>query len=336
MTPDEFEDLRTALRSLSNLDIQGIVVRQDALGDQLSFTEVEDELETVVGIARLLIKEDLGGIPAGELTQFATELGGLSDAVLSAQGFNASSGGNITTIRSGLVSRINAASKKVHKRQLEILSWTTALRSATVAEELASDLEQRVVSLVETAERASTDLSTKSKAADQALLAIRSQSAQAGVASEAVTFADRAAKHKDDAKNWMISVGVFSAVALVWVFLSPSLIAAKGSDTEVLVGGAGRLVVLSLLLFGVGYSARNYSAARHNQIQNEHRVDALNVFDAFVQGAATPEVKDAVLLEATRSIFGGQASGFLRRGSAESQSPSPLVEVVRRVAPGPE
>jgi hypothetical protein len=79
------------------------------------------------------------------------------------------------------------------------------------------------------------------------------------------------------------------------------------------------------------WCTRNYSAARHNQVVNQHRRNALNTFRAFTEAAAGDEAtKNAVLLEATRSIFAPQPTGY-GKGENEPQPAAQILEVFRGV-----
>ncbi len=83
----------------------------------------------------------------------------------------------------------------------------------------------------------------------------------------------------------------------------------------------------------MGWSARNHRAHVHNSIVNRHRQNALNTFETFVKASSDKDTKDAVLLQATKSIFDEQSSGYL--SSDSEQLPSNLiVEVLRRATGG--
>lgn len=84
-----------------------------------------------------------------------------------------------------------------------------------------------------------------------------------------------------------------------------------------------RLIVLFVLTFGLIWSAKNYTAASHNLVVNRHRKNALASFQAFIEGASSPETKDAVLMQATHAIFSPQDSGF-----AKGETPNPASQVV--------
>lgn len=93
-----------------------------------------------------------------------------------------------------------------------------------------------------------------------------------------------------------------------------------------------RLIVVSVLTYGLVWSARNYAASQHNYVVNRHRRNALASFQTFVEGASDKEIKDAVLLEATHSIFTPQDSGFAR-GDVPNAT-SQVIEVFRSLKGG--
>lgn len=92
-----------------------------------------------------------------------------------------------------------------------------------------------------------------------------------------------------------------------------------------------RLIVVSVLTFAVSFCSRNYSASRHNFVVNRHRQNSLSSFQTFKGAATSDDVKDAVLMEATRSIFAAQSSGYVK-GVTEPQAGGPLVEILGRLS----
>lgn len=84
-----------------------------------------------------------------------------------------------------------------------------------------------------------------------------------------------------------------------------------------------RLLIVFILTFGMIWSAKNFTSSAHNYVVNRHRRNALASFQTFVEGASKPDVKDAVLMQATHAIFTPQDSGF-----AKGEVPNPASQVV--------
>ncbi len=80
------------------------------------------------------------------------------------------------------------------------------------------------------------------------------------------------------------------------------------------------LGVLKALFLSIGFfllyqTVKIYRAYLHLKTLNEHRHNAMKVFDVFTQATNDPQVRDAVLIQISRYIFSDRATGFL--GSKE-------------------
>jgi hypothetical protein len=70
---------------------------------------------------------------------------------------------------------------------------------------------------------------------------------------------------------------------------------------------------------------------------NEHRVNALKTFGAFVEASKGDEaIRNAVLLETTRSILAIQPNGYLEAGSESGEAVSRVIEVVKTTTGKPD
>jgi len=92
-----------------------------------------------------------------------------------------------------------------------------------------------------------------------------------------------------------------------------------------------RLITVTVLLTALVFCLRNFSAMLHNQVVNRHRQTALMTFQTFVSSTEQPEVKSAVLLQATQAIFSPQPSGYLK-GENEIPQVNQINEIVRGFA----
>ena len=72
-----------------------------------------------------------------------------------------------------------------------------------------------------------------------------------------------------------------------------------------------KVVILGLLFTSTIWCGRMYRTNKHQQSINKHRANALRTFQAFVEATNDPAIRDAVLLETTRSIFAITPSGYL-------------------------
>lgn len=89
-----------------------------------------------------------------------------------------------------------------------------------------------------------------------------------------------------------------------------------------------RLIRVTLLLTAFVFCLKNFSALSHNYIVNRHRATALSTFQTFVTGSRDEQVRNAILLQASQSIFSAQPSGFLK-GDSDSPQVTPVYEIAK-------
>ena len=188
---------------------------------------------------------------------------------------------------------------------------------------------------------AEEEIRQASKRAQQTLREMEGLSAKAkeaaaivGVGQHASYFDDEASGHTKVSFRWLVLtvfLALAAAVYSLWSFRQSVSMAGEGAVAwwPHLTYLTSRLVVLSVIFFGIGWSARNYRAHKHNEIVNRHRQNALRTFETFARAADDKDTKDAVLLQATKSIFEAQSSGYLV-GEPEKIPSSTVIEVLRK------
>jgi hypothetical protein len=160
---------------------------------------------------------------------------------------------------------------------------------------------------------------------------VRQAAAEVGVAQHATHFRDEAAAQNKQSKWWLIAtIAAFAATATWGVacfFITP-----PDSTSHLIQYAVAKLIILSALYYALVWSAKNFSAHRHNHVVNKHRQNSLSTFETFVKAARDdPDTKNAVLLQATQSIFSAQPSGYVHKDS-ESESPNKFIEIMRSVS----
>lgn len=160
---------------------------------------------------------------------------------------------------------------------------------------------------------------------------------EVGVARHGAVFAQIAEEHRDAAKQWLwVSIG-FAVLTGIAVLLSIGSVFyySKRLSAFTLPMAAqlaiAKLVGFSILGTATIWSGRMYRAHRHNYVVNRHRQNALNTFETFVESSRDAQTKDAVLLQATQSIFASQSTGYLS-DEAEAPTTPQIIEIVRNLA----
>jgi hypothetical protein len=171
---------------------------------------------------------------------------------------------------------------------------------------------------------------------DAALESIRSAAAEAGVSQNSVHFRNEASDHLTSSKNWLIAIATLSLLLVCFSLWGTKLLGWIGLEDP---GSSGdiilqirfylqKTVIIFVLIFALILATKNYNSARHNYVVNKHRSNSLSSFQAFVASASDEQTKNAVLLQATQSIFSHQPSGYIKT-DGENSSQGTVIEVMR-------
>ncbi|MFC1650534.1 hypothetical protein ACFL2X_03090 [Candidatus Latescibacterota bacterium] len=161
---------------------------------------------------------------------------------------------------------------------------------------------------------------------------LRSSAGETGTQEHENIFGDQAVEHSKKCTLWLwITLG-FVILTLWFAYTVYSdLINLECSVSKSIQIGIAKLIIFSILYSSAIWSGKNYKAHWHNTVVNKHRQNALNTFGNFVNASRDDRTKDAVLLQATQSIFAPQSTGFISHESDSNNSPQ-FIEVVRAIS----
>ena len=329
----ERESLRKTLEELAAIEAEGLV-RSDVLGSALNFRDGVPYFGRVLKLFKDLTKTNLDDASYNALTQLIGQARSALQLFKEIQGFDPSKHNNPAQVRDGLITR----ARDSYDSYYQVVTPVTAylIRMGTDFEALEREAKEHFDNMVaqSTSEQ---DRQKNITSQMQAILeSVKKAAAEVGVSQHAIHFRDEALKHRKESLWWLIATIVLALLAgmySLWSFrqslaFPPAAAAAWWPHLTYLVS---RLLVLSVLFFGMGWSARNYKAHKHNEVVNTHRQNALRTFETFAKAADDKDTKDAVLLQATKSIFEGQSSGYLS-GETEQVPSSTVIEVLRKAA----
>ena len=158
---------------------------------------------------------------------------------------------------------------------------------------------------------------------------IRDASATAGVATFTREFEQEAEKLAAGSKQWLAAVIALtvltSAAALASFFWPPLPDDADGWLT--LRHVVAKVSVIAVLFTGTIWCGRIYRALTHQRSINRHRALSLKTFQAFVKATDDPATRDAVLMAATKSIFGNVPTGFVDERGANQDTSVNVLEI---------
>lgn len=182
------------------------------------------------------------------------------------------------------------------------------------------------------------ELTAAKKEVGAALEEVRKLYGKAVIAKHAGSFKEEAEMHAHLSWLWLFLAVAAGIAVAVYVdhqsaLIERAVVATSGpASSMALVAqvAVSKLVIVSLMTYGLVVAIRQFTAARHNVTVNKHRMNALSSFESFAQAADDKDSKAAVLLEATKAVFTPQTTGLLKHDSEPTHG-TQIVEVFRNL-----
>ncbi len=322
------EEIKIRLQKILTIDLISLT-REAELGSQLSFKKGEPIFIKIIDLFRKVHSVDLYDLSHQVLVNLREQLNhvnGIFDQIIS---FDPNTS-NPASVRDNLVHQLEHQFDTYFEISLPILT-VGLLKSNDLSVERAK-LGEILTEISKDSENAKTESRTALGEIQDLLEKARQASAEVGVARHSLIFKEESNEHKTLADFWLkrtvIVLLAIAGLGLILLIVKPS-----GEDTSYLIQFTiTKVVLLSVLFYGLAICTRNYKAHKHNSILNKHRQNALNTFETFVKAAGNDvQTKNAVLIEATHTIFSNQQTGYLNSDN-ESDSPSKIIEIFKNVS----
>lgn len=201
------------------------------------------------------------------------------------------------------------------------------------------DIQRNIESLTRTVTDATklvdstkAHISERNNEIENIIISAREASASVGVAHFTADFIAEATTQANVAKSWLAATVVLAVLTLLasvgFLFYSVS-----GLDGIHLIQlTTSKLIIMGTLLTATLWSGKLYKAAKHQESTNKHRANSLKTFQAFANAAFDDATRNAVLMEATKTIFSAAATGYIEESSRTAESGVKIVEIARNSA----
>lgn len=316
------EKMDDALDWFKACDLEGL--RREELGEKLSFEQAMPDIERVVKFYRNLLDCNLAELPVVTMNQISGAGAATIDILGKIGSFDPEKAQNPFPERAQLIQQIRDRWEADYPAVAPVLAYAT--KSSADFQRLEREARGTLSELGESKKQFKKTADEILASMTSALGEVQDAAKKAGVAQHATHFNDEANLSKSIAIGWLVAGIVFGLGAASYVVLhvEPALSTLTNPTAMQLVQASiPRLLIVFILTFGMIWSAKNFTSSAHNYVVNRHRRNALASFQTFVEGASKPDVKDAVLMQATHAIFTPQDSGF-----AKGEVPNPASQVV--------
>ncbi|MBT1695916.1 hypothetical protein KK083_03445 [Fulvivirgaceae bacterium PWU4] len=331
-------EVRRLITEIRKFDVERDLVRTASLGDW-AFTELRNEFNQLKILLTKLEIIEIKSIHLPTLHALSRELTNLLTTLLSIVKFGVAQD-RAEQSKNVIINNFHEVFDKVLNlsvKAFQMLDLTTegtlgaphyGAPQVTVPTIESENLEREI-------KEAEEKLKTTLGEMESVLAAVRAKSKEVGVDRYSVIFNTESTRNSNSSIVWLVLTAILLATGVAYGFslnnglenLAEDIAKSKLLDNNnyVLQITIVRLLTITILFYAIAICMKNYRAQKHNQVINRHRHNALITFETFNAGATDEGTKNAVLLEATRAIFGNQPTGF---GSKDGDVESPTNQVI--------
>jgi len=330
-------EIRTALDEISSLDLDSDLIRSGPLGLELSFENSRHILQAMLNLVRLARGLSLELVPFGLLANVQARLSECRGIINEMKSFSSAKAANAAATRNQIQQRIEGTFDSLYQATLPILLSNALV--GTTQEDLKGQAKETIRDLETIRTDAKQKLDDALNEAQATLAKQKDAAAETGATRHASLFSDESKSHAEQATKWLralygiLSLTFVAALGLLFIqFPQIDTIVENVTGKSVTIDHVqftiSKIMLIVVCFYALSIASRNYKAHRHNSVVNKHRQNALQTFETFVKAASDVQTKNAVLLEAARTIYGSQSTGYLTKGG-ESDSPSRIIEIFK-------
>lgn len=320
------QTLTSILEELSNIQAKDLI-RADELGKAFSFESGVPIFERTLRLFHDLHQSNLDNVSFNVLNNLQNRANDARSKFKQIQAFSPQQQTqNPIGTRDSLINSL----RDQYDDYFQIISPVIAysIRKGTDFETLEKNAHKIVGTLETMKQDYSNTQSQIIKDMESTLRKVRQAAAEVGVSQHATHFREEASTHNEQSKKWLYATIVAACATIVWGIAS-FFIHPPNETAQIIQFTVAKLIILSALYYALVWCARNYNAHRHNYVVNKHRQNSLSTFETFVKATGNDtDTKNAVLLQATQSIFSAQSSGYVHKES-DSETPNKFIEIMR-------
>ena len=292
----------------------------------LNFEQIRHDVESVFRIATELVDLPLEHLPSKTANQVSHNIAVIAKVLREMDTFSIDlTGIDSSELRKKICERIKHESGELVSGIAPFLPYLASMRgdlsenvkaikfATEEAKQTADEAKKILHRTEEWIEQQEVTLERKQDTADDIVRKIRETSSGVGVERFAPAFRDEANDLGNRSKIWLWVTGGLAittiAVAIYFYFYPAATPSATGLSTVNNV--LSKAAIIAILFTGTIWCGRIYRTLAHQATVNKHRALSLETFQTFVDGTEDPQVKDAVLMAATNTVFANVPTGYV-------------------------
>ena len=324
----QIQQLKNEIRAVLVHDRESLI-RRPKWGE-ISFEPAKRDIDRVFDLLQYLDVLPLEYIPDGIISQIINAILSTKTQIERIDKFNIQES-NPGAVKNDLVAQIHTQADGLYTCA-SIWVPFLAYQKGDVATNI-SQLTRAVEEAGKIIDDAKAQIELKNREVDIIVTKAREASGKAGAGVFTEDFQRESIANLGRARVWLRSTWILALVTLIaaglmWLLAEPNL-----DDKLLWQKLSTKLAVLVLMLSATGWCAKIYKALLHQSTVNRHRALSLQTFQAFSSAASDPQTKDAVLMQATKSIFSDMGTGLVDTSSASGEGEVKILEVMKSFMP---
>jgi hypothetical protein len=323
------QDLNKQIERFSEFDTERLIKRPE--WGEIDLEEARIDIDRVCDIVNYfgILPTDI--LTADALTKIHAELNGINELFNQINLFSISSSGNPGNQRNQFVQQIQAQADSFYTQASPWIPFL-AYQKGDVAQNIDS-LTKAVTEANNLIIKAEGDIEAKGEEITKIIEAAREASAAAGAAVFTKDFQEESKTKSDAAKGWlkMTALMGFATLISAWVFWGTAKAGLDSGHAWQLI--STKIVILGVMATGTIWCGRIYKALMHQAAIYRQRSLSIQTLQAFSAAVANPTMKDAVVMEAARAIFGNTATGYIDSHPTGSEGDVKLFEIAKNLIP---
>ena len=307
ITDESFQTLQQLLVQTLEFAEKEMTSRKD--WGAINFSEAQDDLKAAIDVASALKDMPFQALHESIGVDIVNHLEAVNNALAEIDGFSIEQA-DPANVRTEISGRLKTAADNLSLLTGPWLAFL-AYKRGDIAKTIA-DLESAVAKAEDIGAEAKLAMEQLKKEAENILVNIRQAAAESGVEVFTEQFATEATNRDKSATQWLVVTvaGAVLTAGAAFLFLDWPELPDDPTNWDMGRIITTKIALLALLFTATVWCSKNYRALKHQVTVNKHRALSLQTFQAFVGATKDPRTKDAVLMEATRAIFGNTATGF--------------------------
>lgn len=203
---------------------------------------------------------------------------------------------------------------------------------STQLAEMREKIQKDALDLSELIQNTRAQLEGSVKAAEEAAVKAKESAARTGVTVHEVDFSQEVTELDKSRRIWLALAFCFTCTAIATAISMTSSLSGDASAIAIGQHLVTKVFVVGAQVSAAVWCASIYRALSHQRAVNKHRMNALRTFKTFVSAAESSEVRQAILLETTRTIFGSAPTGYINASESNVDAGSKMADALTKIS----